>query len=110
MGWSGRLIIPSGDPDLREHGSSGESHSTPPEIIQAHHHGLTALPGDHHPGTARGPREASGYRSLQVLGHPEPAAECSISFDGKTRYSQSRLQIAPVGLAITWRAGGAPAR
>ena len=32
----------------------------------------------------------------------------SISLDKKKQYSQSRLQIAPVGLAIRWKAGGAP--
>ena len=32
----------------------------------------------------------------------------SISLDKKKQYSQSRLQTAPVGLAITWKASGAP--
>src|SRR5450631_4488622 len=32
----------------------------------------------------------------------------SISLDKKKQYSQSRLQIAPVGLAIAWNATGAP--
>src|SRR3982751_1779418 len=32
----------------------------------------------------------------------------SISLDRKKQYSQSRLQMAPVGLAITWNATGAP--
>ena len=31
----------------------------------------------------------------------------SISLDRKKQYSQSRLQIAPVGLASRWNAGGA---
>src|SRR4051794_39757519 len=34
----------------------------------------------------------------------------SISLDRKKQYSQSRLQIAPVGLAITWNASGASGR
>src|SRR3954465_7556823 len=32
----------------------------------------------------------------------------SISLDRKKQYSQSRLQMAPVGLAIRWNASGAP--
>ena len=32
----------------------------------------------------------------------------SISLDKKKQYSQSRLHTAPVGLAITWKASGAP--
>src|SRR3954453_4515536 len=34
----------------------------------------------------------------------------SISLDRKKQYSQSRLQMAPVGLAITWKARGASSR
>src|SRR5262245_2741439 len=34
----------------------------------------------------------------------------SISFDKKKQYSQSRLQIAPGGLAMTWNATGASGR
>src|SRR5262249_17606389 len=34
----------------------------------------------------------------------------SISFDKKKQYSQSRLQIAPVGLAMMWNAAGASGR
>ena len=38
---------------------------------------------------------------------PLPGYSCSL--DRKKQYSQSRLQIAPVGFAITWKAAGTDA-
>ena len=37
-----------------------------------------------------------------VVGHPEPITGYSASLARKKQYSQSRLQIGPVGLARTW--------
>ena len=47
------------------------------------------------------------YASCTSGGIRNPLPGYSSSLDRKKQYSQSRLQIAPVGLDITWKARGA---